>query len=573
MNGIFSIIRLLLLIVSCYGYIVEIRKKVRIEFSVGILFSSIGSLMFFAGILNILEEMICIILGGGLILALKSFYRRERIDDLWNVGMVFFFIMSGGMLLVLHGSQFTHYDNYSHWAIVVKSLLQNNRFPNFMDVNISFQSYPLGSASFIYYIAKVVGNGSEWMQMYAQFLLMGGTVISLFAFVKKWETKLLAMISSFVLLASNVNLTELLVDTLLPIIAVGAVAFCIYYQKELDKKIYYMIPYVVYLITIKNSGIFFVGILLIYALVCIERNKENMKKWVYSILCPILTLVLWQKHVKLVYSYGLRTKHSMSLKNFMNVFGEKSPEDVLHIVTEFMSRTISLSNKVIPILLCLILMYLFLKYIAYSEMKECRDHMIWIISTYVVYQIMLLGMYLFTMPGREALGLAEYNRYHRTILIFLGGMLTVIGIQEIERLKDKVRLSKNRIIFGIVFIGLICWSLEPNLTYYSKQVTGEITRSEYEKVLFDNQVEHGKRYLLLADSKLSNSDYYFHISRYLLNPTSISIYTVEALMEQEDILNSYDYLIDCDKTEETKGFVGMKFGEEQNIVRLVEVKK
>lgn len=55
---VWKALRVLLLCLSCYGYLYLIvdKGKIKVEFSPAILFSAIGSAMFFAGILNILKE-------------------------------------------------------------------------------------------------------------------------------------------------------------------------------------------------------------------------------------------------------------------------------------------------------------------------------------------------------------------------------------------------------------------------------------------------------------------------------------------------------------------------------------
>ena len=71
-------LRLLLLIVSCYGWITFIWKKnIKIEFSVMLFVSALGSFMFFAGILNILELASLLIFAVGLVLALRTFVKDK----------------------------------------------------------------------------------------------------------------------------------------------------------------------------------------------------------------------------------------------------------------------------------------------------------------------------------------------------------------------------------------------------------------------------------------------------------------------------------------------------------------
>lgn len=161
------LIRLLILLLSCYGYIQYLRKTVRLEFCIGLLFSGIGSALFLAGILNLLREATWFIWLGGLVLAGQSIKKKESPANVMSLGILFFLGLAGYFLLLLPGSEFTHYDNFSHWALASRLMTQQSRFPNYSDSFIEFTSYPLGSASFIFYITETLGSSAEWVQMYA----------------------------------------------------------------------------------------------------------------------------------------------------------------------------------------------------------------------------------------------------------------------------------------------------------------------------------------------------------------------------------------------------------------------
>lgn len=63
MDKLLFLLRFCLLAVSCGGYVLWLTKYVRCEFAVGITFSGIGSVLFLAGILNLLPEaawLICL---------------------------------------------------------------------------------------------------------------------------------------------------------------------------------------------------------------------------------------------------------------------------------------------------------------------------------------------------------------------------------------------------------------------------------------------------------------------------------------------------------------------------------
>lgn len=153
------ILRNSIFLISLLGYFIFLNKKYKIEaeFIPAIFVASCSTLMFIAGLLNIMVIMTILITIIGLIL---FFYNIKYIPNIAKkrAGIVFviYFSIIIYFMFLLNGEHFTHYDNFSHWVTVIKSMLINNRMPNFLDSMIQFQSYPLGSSIFIYYYCKVV---------------------------------------------------------------------------------------------------------------------------------------------------------------------------------------------------------------------------------------------------------------------------------------------------------------------------------------------------------------------------------------------------------------------------------
>ena len=149
-----------LFLLSIMGYLGVIVKKGRFqpEFAPAICFAGISNLLFLAGILNIMKLTVWMIFIGGFICVCWLFWKpisfslRER----WlGIGM-FLFIFYFSWLL--WGVRCVSYDDFSHWATAVKAMLLNDRMPNFQDTVVMFQSYPLGSSLFLYYVSRIVGT-------------------------------------------------------------------------------------------------------------------------------------------------------------------------------------------------------------------------------------------------------------------------------------------------------------------------------------------------------------------------------------------------------------------------------
>lgn len=210
------ILRLSLFGISTIGSFELIRKacgeKVNIYFLPSLTIAIQVTLLFLAGLLNLLPEVTMGLYLIGFAGILYSLYKEKDISFLKpyiNVGYAVLLILLVIFAVYLRGKIFAHYDNFSHWALVVRRMLTVNRYPNFEDTLIMFQAYPLGSATYIYYFAKLISI-SESVQMLAQTYMLLAAILPLFSFAKKNQAAVAIAIISFVnyVLWCNIKITD-----------------------------------------------------------------------------------------------------------------------------------------------------------------------------------------------------------------------------------------------------------------------------------------------------------------------------------------------------------------------------
>lgn len=553
MDKILFMIRLFLFFLSCYGYIQYLRRFARIEFCIGLLFSGISCVLFFAGILNLLRAAAWALFLFGLILAANSVKQRNRAHGILCAGTVFFLLLLVLFPALLYGSAFTHYDNFSHWAVAAKVVIDSHRFPSFQDDFIMFPSYPLGSACFIYYFTQIVGASAEWIQMYAQAILMAGMLTSLFVFCGKKLSSLLTAFFCLCLLCSNNSLFDLLVDTLLPIVALSGASFCLYYGRGLKDRLFCLLPYLVFLITIKNSGLLFSILLCGYIWTTLRREDVNPKTWLFFFAVPIMTLILWQAHVRQVFPYGMEGKHSLSLSYFKQIFEGKGITDIWIIISAMVAREFSVSNRGMWILISGILFWLIWKRLVSQPCLEMRTTLIFAGVGYVLYQIGTLGMYLFSMPTEEAVSLAAYGRYHQTIITFIAGLLLTEVMRTIQQAKDSDMYKAPTALFCTALVALIalCTALNPNFSYLRRQQLDGTLRYKYDRLIADYDIPSGGKYLLVT--REDDKGFLLYLTQYLLWPQELIIQTEDEL--NLDDLSYVECIIVFDESEKTKSFL------------------
>jgi len=450
------LIRLCLLAISLGGYLLCLRKRIRIELAVGVLFAGIGSAMFAAGILHILKETAWLLFAWGLYLSFqeakawrgnKSFHTLRGSDNA-AFTLIYLVLAAVFFFVLLFRSKFTHYDNFSHWGVAAKLVSQKDMFPNASDTNLTFHSYPLGSAAFIYFFTEIVGTAPEWLQMWVQAVLMVGMLTGLFVFGKGAVCLGAACIGIAILLCGNTGFVDLLVDTLLPVTAIGAMAFCIYYKKDLQKQMLFVIPYAVFLVAIKNSGALFAALILGYALISIPRTKDNLKKWLIVAASPVVITFFWNKHVEQIFEGGTLSKHAMHLDNFQQVIAEKTSDDLMRIIKAFGVSVAQNANPVLYLFLIGLFLLLGCQFVLKKDCRMLRNILCFAGISYLLYQLGLLGMYILTMPLAEALKMAGFERYQQTILIFVAGLMLIAVLLVIHDSGDRVGQRLKKIVLA-----------------------------------------------------------------------------------------------------------------------------
>jgi len=245
--------------VSFFGICVAFYRKLDIPFAYtpALAAASISSVLFFAGLLNTLNLAVYVIYAAGICGVGKQVLSvcKSRKYDFDRKAAAILLLWLGFLIyfkILLAGAHFIHYDNFSHWGLVVRNMLENGRMPNFQDKIIQFQTYPLGSALFVYYFCKLT-RSTEAFYMLANTMLTVSFLFPLLSFVKDKLTGLVFVLFSVFALSCNIKPTELLVDTMMPL--AGVSLFCILYEDKICPrlKLLLAVPFVIFLANVKTA--------------------------------------------------------------------------------------------------------------------------------------------------------------------------------------------------------------------------------------------------------------------------------------------------------------------------------
>lgn len=545
------LIKMGLLLVSYVGLWEFCREKLKVS----IYFAPLYTLalqflvLFAAGLLNYLPEATFLMHCGGIIIFL--FYLRSKGWKLFveylNWGYFAFAAIFIVLVVYLNDRMFTHIDNFTHWALVVKNMLYSDRFPTVLDKAITFKSYPLGSASIIYYFSKLI-RSEEWIMMLAQAYMMLCAILPVFSYVKKYHvlSTTLVMATTGLLLCYNIPMDALLVDTLLPLIGASALLFvhheCLARSKETPKVIYELLPLLFWIINIKDAGIFFVIAVLAYLIMENGLQKDALKPYAITGIFLLAGNSLWKHHCDYVFGNAANSMHTVSFSKYAETFLEKSQEYNWQVIKSVLHYAFSRTDFIIlATLLAVIGIF------AWILRKEDRDKIVKlggaIAGIYIIYVLCVLGIYLFSMPEYE--GLSSLARYLKVIDIFLY-LIFIVFIVSMLSIQRKKALCIVGAMIAIVLT--MC-----NWRFHAQERTEVLSscctteeRLRIEEPMWEYGVVPEKTYLILGDSRPGVEVFQRYLWRYHMRTTAVDVIAVTDVAQLAEE-KAYDYVVVLDE--------------------------
>lgn len=535
---------------------IEDKFKIENFFTLPLAFTVIGIVMFIAGILNMMKIIsILLVLAGCSYLAYYLYKEKITIKEirkkLKKPAVVIMLIVFAYITIIGMGMHLTHYDNFSHWGLIIKNMFIDNSLPNFEDSVILFKGYQPGSACFIYFYGFLAGK-TEGTMIIAQNYLIFGYLTTLFGFIKA-NNKVLKniLITVFYLLSMSISIrfNDLLVDSLIATMTISSLAILYYYRKDLKKGFIYSLPISIFLLLVKNTGLILAGINCLYMLYLAYKNR-NLKKGIKYITITVLILLafllIWQNHVKLVFgNLALNSKHSLSTENIILSLRTKGWSNIFLFIKSYFLHLFTFKNNITNIYILVINVVLLLFAFLEKDRKE-QKRILLLTSTvdiiYLGYYGILGVMYLLSMPWEEAITFAGYERYMITIIII------IIGIILLYLLGYKEKKYTFKIISTIILLLMV------STIYLNKGTFTSILGNDgykgslvekYDKIINNIKIDKEKEYYVYSPSSKNDFGYLYHMSKYKLNTSNVKIiYDKEELPTEE---NSILLIIDNDE--------------------------
>ncbi|MBS0950118.1 ABC transporter permease [Weissella minor] len=494
--------------------------------------------------------------------------------DVWMASM--------GLLLgiAVYHSLMVHYDNFSHWATMVKFLYTNGQLPTAggADQIISFTSYPPAMALFINYFVHLVGF-SEGSMLLGQFIYIWAALYSIFAFLKDKTRSLLAAILVLTIAVTmifnvEIRFNNLLVDYVLAVVALAGLTGVYVYQKRPTLQMIHVMLAASNLLLIKNSGAFFVALIFVYYAYTLVVNRtrrapmrqkvmagfQNFLRWLMGLGISYLPFYLWSRHVKQSFT---TSKHEINAAAYGQQLQQESGQyfsEIAHKMLQANAHLSSLSTRgFILFNVVLLVTWIVLKMLGHRnrllKMALLFD------GIFMIYYFSMYVMYIVSMPYAEAIQLAGFERYMSTIvilLLLLSAATLVITLDEsfYEQDFEKRNLrsfssltAKKAYQMGAMFcffFSVIGINSEIGGMHFNDKFNQNALPLKL-KALSHDEMQLNQCYILVVDAKQEEVDSYYaaFVGKYYFFSPNVEAREAFDMSPQElkELNDSYDYVV------------------------------
>lgn len=401
----------------------QTRFKIPIPLIPAFFFAASGTVLCLMGILNVLP-----LASRGIILFGAAYFlwsihqkvtRQKCIADLLayfkHPSTIVFVILSVFASITLSGRMLIGYDDYSHWATIVRCMQTFQRLPTFLDAEyIEFQSYPPHAACCIYFICDHLGLDDRFY-LPCQAIAKCAGIVSLFVLAtpkKRWSSVFFALLCSG-LFISFLRSDMLHVDALLASYAIAGLAAVFVWKDDLYKQTPKIFIYLSALVLTKHSGIFFCLVVILAFYLQSRKYPFNVKVTLSLFGATALVFLLWRKHAEYVFLNSKHTPHAISLGVYYMHLRENLP-GIFQTICLFLKRSLSpSSNSGIYALITVLALDFFSPSVNNHKSLSKYQTSLFALSIFLSYSASLFAMYLFSMSNYELLAqnMKDYYRY------------------------------------------------------------------------------------------------------------------------------------------------------------------
>lgn len=544
-------------ILITFAATLSIILKKRIEEALPISIVSIVLIIFLAGLVDNLKigaKIVQILTIIQLLFILTTVIKKDKkeikeiLGRILTPGLLIYTLLFIINILINQGRIFEDYDEFNHWAVIIKNMFIYNTYGTNTESIVKFNEYPPFTAVFQYLFLAIQKVYREDTVIIAQNVLYLSIIIPIAKNIK-WDKSALKILTAIpliifmpMILYENFYL-NILVDGILGIMF----AYTIYSEYEDDNLIFKTLKILsggIMLCLTKTSGLGLAVLALIIILIKIiidrKKDKNSFKSNIKSlfVICIIISIITSMWYIKVN-----NAEKRWDFSKYVDT--EENHQDSLNILKSFgmsvfMRQDITTKQlTVFAVTVLLICLQLYsMKKIKNKNFNYYANAMLISIP---IYLISLAVTYMTIFENIEGTMLTCFDRYTSTIL------LAVLCFYSFSLFNVKTKFSTELIVIASVIITLM--PLDNINTQYVRGKnyikTSNTNRDIYTKIeKYKDKLNANDRILYLAGNK-ANIEYLKAMNEYVMMPVKIKNMqsgNYESIDRFEKVLEGYDYV-------------------------------
>lgn len=423
------------------------------------------------GMLGLLELAVkAVALAGVILFALhvwQSIRRREK-PEFFKTPFLVFLTLCMAMVFLLKGRYYTHIDNFSHWGMVIKEMFYFAAFPDSESVVSMFSSYPLGTASFNYFVCKLIGYSESHSMMAQSFIIAAIIPVAFCRCEKLLSVKTLAIfLAEAIALAvmvyddGSLHITNLLVDFLVGFIFAAIIIIMDYYRKDFRTATWLCALMFLFYVMVKDSAKLFIAMSVIYLLIQTKGDsslstRSRITGTIIMLVPVFAACILWDVHLSSV--YGIE-KSTTFARYGMTDISASEISLVFQLVVEKYFRSL-FNFKSLPFIVYLmsVLSSLIAGFAARKDGDSSLLKKIILVDVFsLVYLASLFAMFLVVMKD-----VAAFDRYFCTFVVSISlvSAYLVANMLKLDTMRRIIPTLSIEFIALFMLIPKVCESLE-----------------------------------------------------------------------------------------------------------------
>ena len=459
-----------------------------------------------------------------IIKSIKNKTIKEEMKRIITPGLCIYIGLFLILIIINHNRIFENYDEFNHWALIIKNMYINNTYGTIENSIVTFNEYPPFTAIFQYLFLKISGTYAEDLIIIAQGVLYISMVIPIcekIDFEKNFK-KIIFIVPGIIILPLIFYpnfFIEILVDGFLGVLF-GIGMFLIYKKTDLYRNVL-LIFILIALVLTKTTGLFLAIMLMLFKVLKMIRKRENIKFILFLIIIPMLFIGLW--NFKINKTNAVREWDVK--ENNIDIVSDESKVDVtLEYIKAVLLRE-KFTDRKLSLFLCLGIISLFSIYIVRNveDKKEFKIKLIELIISLIIFFIGLIFVYLNLFTLKEAEALASFERYLSTIL------LSIIIFDFCVLFYD---FKVKRVDYYIFLVILLIFMPLQNIILKYVDCRNYINISQIKRSFYTNISKYEKIFspedkVLFVIDRITNQKVIFKLNRYNSFGSNINIVDVD----------------------------------------------